>query len=72
MTEIKINNDGCLRISGDEIILKDAVGNAFDLGGRDAVSLCRCGLSQNKPFCDGAHREGGFSSTVVACALAPK
>jgi len=24
------------------------------------LSLCRCGLSKNKPFCDNAHKEGGF------------
>jgi CDGSH-type Zn-finger protein len=24
-------------------------------------SLCRCGLSQNKPFCDGAHKNSAFS-----------
>jgi hypothetical protein len=27
---------------------------------RNRVTLCRCGLSKNKPFCDGAHEPGGF------------
>ena len=63
-TTLKVNNNGSLRISGDfEIVDKD--GNVYDLGGRDVISLCRCGLSANKPFCDGSHRNH-FEHDAVA------
>ncbi|HXJ98062.1 MAG TPA: CDGSH iron-sulfur domain-containing protein [Gelidibacter sp.] len=69
-TTLKVNNNGSLRISGDfEIVDKD--GNVYDLGGRDVISLCRCGLSANKPFCDGSHRNH-FEHDAVAFDLPPK
>ncbi len=30
------------------------------IGVRSRVALCRCGGSQNKPFCDGTHNRNGF------------
>lgn len=29
---------------------------------KETMALCRCGGSANKPFCDGTHKEIGFSS----------
>lgn len=35
---------------------------AGDLSGY-RVTLCRCGASRNKPYCDGSHHEVGFAAT---------
>jgi len=69
-TTIMCMNNGPLRVSGS-FIIKDAQGNDFDLSGRDAISLCRCGNSANKPFCDGSHNRVGFQSEVQARKLPP-
>ncbi len=33
-----------------------------DIEAGETVALCRCGRSDNKPFCDGTHAKVGFSS----------
>jgi CDGSH-type Zn-finger protein len=69
-TRITVLSNGSLKVEGDfEIVDKN--GNLYDLAGRTVVSICRCGLSTNKPFCDGSHK-GHFEHEAVAFALPPK
>lgn len=60
---IKVNDNGSLRITGN-VELIDAEGNAYET--KKSFSLCRCGHSENKPFCDGTHRTMGFKSAPRA------
>ena len=60
--QIKVNDNGSYRVTGD-VELIDAEGNKFVT--KQTFSLCRCGLSNNKPFCDGTHK-GKFQSVVRA------
>jgi len=69
-TKIMPLNNGPLRVEGDFEIV-DPQGNRFGLGGRTALSLCRCGHSANKPFCDGTHNKIGFQDQVQARELPP-
>ncbi|HRO43148.1 MAG TPA: CDGSH iron-sulfur domain-containing protein [Flavipsychrobacter sp.] len=69
-TKITVLSNGSLRIEGDfEIVDKE--GKQYDLNGRTTVSLCRCGMSKNKPFCDASHK-GHFEHDAVAFDLPPK
>ena len=70
-TEILTKTNGPLVLDG-KFLIKDGDGREFDLAGRTKISLCRCGHSNNKPFCDGRHNQAGFNSKVEAIKLPPK
>ncbi|EQD48225.1 Iron sulfur domain protein-containing, CDGSH-type domain protein, partial [mine drainage metagenome] len=38
------------------LVRHDAEGPAIVMVGEKVVAVCQCGLSRNKPFCDGAHK----------------
>ena len=67
MSEVKITvkPNGPYRVEGP-VKLVDINGNEWDLSGKPAFSLCRCGASVNKPFCDGAHSRMGFQAAEAA------
>lgn len=69
-TKITVLNNGSLKIEGD-FEIADKNGVLYNLQGREVVSLCRCGLSTNKPFCDGSHRNH-FEHDAIAFDLPPK
>jgi CDGSH-type Zn-finger protein len=68
--KVIVRNNGPLRLEGD-ITIVDQDGKSFGLAGRSVVSLCRCGQSANKPFCDGTHAKVGFESVCPARDLPP-
>ena len=69
-TKLTINTNGSIKMEGDFEIL-DSSGATYGLQGRTIVSLCRCGHSANKPFCDGSHK-GHFEHQAVAFELPPR
>ena len=52
-------NDGPLLLAGNVRILNGSGQNAWR---GNKVALCRCGASNNKPFCDGQHKKIDFKS----------
>jgi CDGSH-type Zn-finger protein len=63
--KIMVRPNGPLRVEG-HIVLTDVDGKEWDLSGKPAVSLCRCGASEKRPFCDGSHNRIAFQ-----CATSP-
>lgn len=67
--KITVRTNGSLKVEGP-VDVYDAAGNKFPLDpSKPAIALCRCGASQNAPFCDGSHKACGFDSEVTAPAV---
>jgi CDGSH-type Zn-finger protein len=60
--EIAVIPDGPLWVSGG-IPVERRDGQPLET--RNRMTLCRCGASSNKPFCDGTHKEIGFTDGQV-------
>jgi CDGSH-type Zn-finger protein len=70
-TKITVKNNGSFRVEGEDIELLDENGNRYGMNGRIKISLCRCGQSKTKPFCDSSHKINGFSSVCEAYEMPP-
>jgi CDGSH-type Zn-finger protein/rubrerythrin len=55
--QISVTDNGPLWVSGG-ISIEGADGQVYET--RNRVTLCRCGHSKNKPFCDGQHIDAKF------------
>lgn len=66
--KITVRKNGPFRVEAPEgeVELVDADGNKYDLTGKPIFSLCRCGGSVIKPFCDGTHSKIGFQAAELA------
>jgi CDGSH-type Zn-finger protein len=59
----QVRENGSVRITGS-VDFVDAEGNVLET--KENFSLCRCGHSANKPFCDGAHKAAAFIAPTYA------
>ena len=58
---ITVRANGSLRVNGATLI----GANGEVITTKDTYSLCRCGQSADKPFCDGAHRSCEFTDEGI-------
>lgn len=67
MSEVKITlkENGPALVSGP-IEMVDHQGNPVDLKGKQTIALCRCGVTEKRPFCDGKHKECGYIANETA------
>ncbi len=69
---IKVRKDGpyAVDLATGEFVLVDHDGQTIPLPelkpGKTTITLCRCGASTKKPFCDGTHSKVGFKGAEDA------
>ncbi len=58
VTQILVRHNGPYRVY-NLTVLVNSKGERLET--REVFTLCRCGASQTKPFCDGTHKTNGFT-----------
>jgi 3-phenylpropionate/trans-cinnamate dioxygenase ferredoxin subunit len=66
--KLTVAKNGPLRVSdpNGEVELIDSEGNPVTPANPNSFSICRCGASAKKPFCDGTHSKIGFEKAAEA------
>jgi CDGSH-type Zn-finger protein len=62
MVRIKANENGPYVIEIDSGAFEVERDSGKETINKKAIALCRCGGSNNKPFCDGTHKKIGFTA----------
>jgi CDGSH-type Zn-finger protein len=69
-TIITVRQNGPYRVEGDDVKVVDWNGQEYQIVKRP-FTLCRCGASANRPFCDSSHKRLGFEACEAAAPPAP-
>ncbi len=56
---MRVKPNGSIRVTGT-VDFVNADGNVIE--SKTDFSLCRCGHSKEKPYCDGSHKAAGFEA----------
>ena len=64
MITIKVRQNGSLLIEGEDVKLVDWTGAEYVVP-KKPFSLCRCGQSKEKPFCDGSHKTAAIGDQAA-------
>jgi CDGSH-type Zn-finger protein len=62
VTKVTVYSNGPLVISGNVEICNEA---GEVVRSANKISLCRCGQSEVKPYCDGTHKRCGFQAPTA-------
>lgn len=61
--EIQVSKNGPYIVKNVDTLI-DFEGNEYEAEG--TIALCRCGHSNEKPFCDGSHKTHNFQANEKA------
>jgi CDGSH-type Zn-finger protein/uncharacterized Fe-S cluster protein YjdI len=65
---LRIEPNGPLYLRGDIDLRRDEGDDGVFVMTETRIALCRCGASQNKPFCDNSHKEADFADDGIVHA----